>query len=101
MGGQISLESSPGAGSTFSFKIPMGQIKEPVNNHIEPDTAVGKRLDDGLRFRLLVVEDNETNRFFLKEALMEMGFSSFVIVNNGEQALDKYKNSDYDLKHRV
>jgi signal transduction histidine kinase/CheY-like chemotaxis protein len=56
MGGGIVVESAPGQGSTFSFDVVTGVASEPVTRRPRgevPELA-------GLR--LLVVDDNETNR---------------------------------------
>jgi two-component system, sensor histidine kinase and response regulator len=61
MKGQISVESSAGQGSTFWFELPFE--KQPKDT--EPDDA----LPDFRRLRVLVVEDNATNRGTLQHQL--------------------------------
>jgi signal transduction histidine kinase/DNA-binding response OmpR family regulator len=59
MGGQIGLESEPGRGSTFWFSVPL----EPSNSELESEPA---RWDTLAGARVLIVDDNPTNRMILE-----------------------------------
>ncbi len=58
MGGEIGVESQPGAGSSFSFRVPFTVVEEaPMLAPVPAATLRG--------LRLLVVDDNATNRRIL------------------------------------
>ena len=63
MGGRISVESEPGKGSTFHFGAIFGR---PAGRTQEPRRVSPKALDG---IRVLVVDDNATNRQILEEML--------------------------------
>ena len=93
MGGDISVQSSPGAGSTFSFTI-----NADNSNLKSASEREHIQLND---LRALIVDDNETNRKILESILTSWKIKYFS-VEDGMEALDaiqKKKSSEhpYDL----
>jgi|GEM_PF-1072964 len=74
LGGDIAVESTPGAGSTFKFTI----LYEPVDNLISVETKTSKKtpqtIDNAASCRILIVEDHIDNRAILVALLSSFGF---------------------------
>jgi len=74
MGGELSVKSVVGEGSTFNFSIPIMIAQSEV---VEVDTAnltVSGLVPDQPGYRLLIVDDDEINRRLLVELLEPFGF---------------------------
>lgn len=80
MGGNISVQSDQGKGTTFSFTVRTSASLNAVPNYVYFNT-------EGLQGkRILVVDDNTTNRLILQVQLEQWKFSS-IQASSGEQAL--------------
>lgn len=95
MGGDISVESEPREGSTFTFIIPF-QTSSAANEESMLDIH-GNRLDGNL----LIVDDNTTNQKILKD-MCNMWQVDSEIARDGLEALMKIEqsitnNTPYDL----
>ena len=79
MGGTISVESTPGVGSKFSFEVTLGLEKpeEAVNGfnvlHIDERPVFNGEI--------LLCEDNEMNRLVACEFLAKIGLRTFIAEN--------------------
>lgn len=78
MGGQLAVRSEMGRGSTFYFEADFEVSDEAVPEALQPDELQG--------LRVLVVDDNRTNRMILDELLNNWGMSPCV-VDGAEAAL--------------
>jgi CheY-like chemotaxis protein/HPt (histidine-containing phosphotransfer) domain-containing protein/anti-sigma regulatory factor (Ser/Thr protein kinase) len=85
MGGEISVDSAPGRGSTFNLRLPLPATEPPVSEPVEAMAAAGHRLQ-GLR--VLAAEDVEVNQLILEDLLAHEG-ARVVFAGNGLEALTR------------
>jgi PAS domain S-box-containing protein len=99
MGGEISVESTPGLGTTFTFTAEFGISETQPQEHTiltsQGDETAGM-LKHIRGARILLVEDNLINQTVAEETLDEFGVV-IEIANNGQEAVEMVKAHDYDL----
>ena len=86
MGGEIGVQSEPGVGSTFFFTARFGKLSEeapPAQSVPEVD------LQD---LRVLIVDDNETNRKILHEQVISWGMKNGM-AEDGPEALRRLREA--------
>ncbi len=90
MGGEIAVDSVPGAGSTFAFSVCLARARVPVD-HTPPLPAGAASA-----LRVLVVEDNPINRELATAMLRKLGFQAANAVD-GFAALTLLDGERFDL----
>jgi PAS domain S-box-containing protein len=93
MNGEIGVESTVGAGTTFWFELPLAFAKaRTIDGEAAAETA--ETAMTGLR--VLVAEDNPMNQALISEVLAAYGML-FRVVATGVQALKALEEDEYDL----
>ena len=93
MGGELSIESVQGQGSTFRFTLHLESIhQESVAQR--PDMELES--EPNLNAAVLLAEDNPVNQFIAEEYLLAMG-CHVDVVSNGLEALAAFERKAYDL----
>ncbi len=92
LGGEITVESEPGIGSTFSFSFMAGYDK---NDGAIPAKNKSKNYKE-LKLNVLHVEDKLLNQKVVGFILFNAG-CNVDFVKNGKEAIDYYKPGKYDI----
>jgi len=99
MQGEIDVESMPGKGSKFWFMLP---IQEVCATDMDPllmsEHMASLPLSQGEleKYKVLIVEDNDTNRLVARRYIEKIGLSVDE-ATNGLEAIDKVKTQKYDV----
>lgn len=96
MGGELSITSQPGKGSTFAFTVQLRLDPHfgAAVESIDPAQHV-KQSDSAIR-RILLVEDDERNRLLFTMFLKDIPHT-LDTATGGEEALAKHFKEPYDL----
>ncbi|WP_460539362.1 response regulator [Echinicola sediminis] len=101
MGGRLEIRSERGEGAEFSFTV-LGRVPGLGDGEVmssEADTTPEKSLlnmADKYPLAILLVEDNDINRKFMKLLMGKLGYEVDT-ATNGKEAIKAAKEKDYDL----
>lgn len=95
LGGQIGVQSAPGAGTTVEIVLPLAgaEAPEPPEAALPAPTADHALPGD---LRVLCADDDEINRLVLQAFLVELGISP-VMAASGTEAITLGREGRFDL----
>jgi signal transduction histidine kinase/CheY-like chemotaxis protein len=91
-GSEVSLLSSPGHGSNFSFDLTLKLDKQPT----EMRAAMSSLRLDLSSLRILVAEDNAMNRLLLKKVFSKWNTEP-AFAENGQEAVERAASEKFDV----
>jgi len=87
LGGNLSLTSSPGQGSTFTFKTPLLFNAENSENDAKPVEKVNvKKLVQNRQHPILVIDDDQEVRYTIGQYLKSKGYD-VIFAENGQRGI--------------
>jgi PAS domain S-box-containing protein len=84
LGGQISIESDTGTGSTFKFSIICNPVNSITSENVPVNIDFPKKIENAENCRILIVEDHADNRAILLAILKPFGFQIREAMNGLE-----------------
>jgi CheY-like chemotaxis protein len=93
MGGDITVQSTVGKGSTFTFTVE-AEVVEGTRQ--EAAAPIAAEIEDGRSLNVLVVEDHPVNRMILEAWMSSAGHKSST-AENGQIAIDMSASQRFDL----
>ncbi|MBL0932922.1 MAG: response regulator, partial [Alphaproteobacteria bacterium] len=101
MGGDVRADSKPGQGSVFSFAVPLRLAAEERADIARKDVDWAREFASvaggfGRPVRVLVAEDNQTNRMIVEAMLEPLGVE-IGTAENGLEAIEAQRAKAFDL----
>jgi signal transduction histidine kinase/CheY-like chemotaxis protein len=92
MHGEFGVDSTPGEGSTFWFRLPLEVSDEQVISAPKEELVESQRQ---LRGHILLVEDNPINQMVASKMLEKLGLD-IILAGNGQEAIDMLETEHID-----
>ncbi len=109
MAGDLGVRSDYGSGTTFWFTLPLPPVQDPVEAPATPEQDGAQKIvpiaaapdtpassPEEASLRLLIVDDEETNRIVMAETFRHAGVE-IVAACNGQEAIDLCRTDRFDL----
>lgn len=94
MGGELNCQSVPGEGSSFWLDLPL-VLTQPVGS-VETDEVIVAPASNDRPLKILVADDNPTNRRVVQLILEEAG-AEVICVEDGSLAVEAARRETFDL----
>ena len=91
MGGKLTVESVPNAGSTFAFTCKLGVVAVPDEQPARSTERCASR-----PLRILLAEDNPVNQLIAMRTLHQRGHE-VTVVSTGVDAIKTWESESFDL----
>jgi signal transduction histidine kinase/AmiR/NasT family two-component response regulator len=94
MGGELEVASREGAGSTFTFTLPLVRAGSAAGDEAPAEA----RVEDigAAELRILAAEDNPVNRLILQALLEPLG-ADMTLAENGREAVEAFRTGRFDV----
>ena len=94
MGGEITVNSEVGKGTTFQFNLKLGYVKRSESTVIPPPRIAAEKTK--FTANILLVEDNLVNQKVASAMIRKLG-CAVTVAPNGERALEQIALHKFDL----
>jgi CheY-like chemotaxis protein len=95
MGGAITVESTPGKGSAFSYTTRLLPAIQRATSAHTVNPPIASLADRTTPLRILVVDDNEINQVVACKFLQKLG-CQVEVARNGREAVESIAHATYD-----
>jgi signal transduction histidine kinase len=94
MGGEITLQSMVGQGTTFQLVLPLAVAETASPGEVLPGPVLAP-VGIGRPLKILIVEDNAVNQIHLRALVEQLGHGPEV-VENGRSAVERVRAENWD-----